>query len=166
MITAEGARILARYNAWQNGWIFETLAGWTDAARRADRGGFFGSVQGTLSHLSWADQIWMSRLAGWEPPGGGIADSVSWAGDWPALSGRRARQDADLVAWTEGLDDAALAGDLSWHSGALGRDMARPRALCVLHMFNHQTHHRGQVHAMLTGAGAATGTTDLFAMPD
>jgi uncharacterized damage-inducible protein DinB len=44
--------------------------------------------------------------------------------------------------------------------------VARPRALCIAHFFNHQTHHRGQIHAMLTAAGARPGNTDLFLMPD
>ncbi len=59
-----------------------------------------------------------------------------------------------------------LEGDLAWFSGALGRDVARPRALVVMHVFNHQTHHRGQVHALITRAGESTGDTDLpFVLP-
>ncbi|MEZ5861079.1 MAG: DinB family protein [Geminicoccaceae bacterium] len=70
-----------------------------------------------------------------------------------------------LLEWARGLDPGWLAGELSWHSGAIGREVTRPRALLVAHLFNHQTHHRGQVHAMLTAAGAKTGPTDLPFMP-
>ncbi len=59
------------------------------------------------------------------------------------------------------LDPAWLAGDQTWYSGAAGRDFTRPRMLLVTHFFNHQTHHRGQAHAMLTAAGERTGDTDL-----
>jgi uncharacterized damage-inducible protein DinB len=56
-------------------------------------------------------------------------------------------------------------GDLGWFSGAMGREVTKPKALLVLHMFNHQTHHRGQIHAMLTTAGARPGDTDIPFMP-
>ncbi|MEM6727609.1 MAG: DinB family protein, partial [Pseudomonadota bacterium] len=58
------------------------------------------------------------------------------------------------------------AGDLSWFSGALGRDVTKPLAFCVAHFFNHQTHHRGQIHAMLTAAGHVPPDTDLFLLAD
>ena len=68
-----------------------------------------------------------------------------------------------LVRW----DPAWLAADLTWFSGAAGRELTRPRALIVAHIFNHQTHHRGQVHAALTAAGQRTGDLDLpFILPD
>ena len=67
--------------------------------------------------------------------------------------------------WAHGLDDVALAGDLTWYSGAAGREVSRPMAMLVTHFFNHGTHHRGQVHAMLTAAGMRTDDTDLFMMP-
>ena len=57
-------------------------------------------------------------------------------------------------------------GDLSWFSGALQADVSKPMWMLVSHFFNHQTHHRGQVHAMLTSAGAKPDDTDLFIMPD
>ena len=115
--------------------------------------------------LLWADFFWMSRLSDWEAPGTGIAGSMDFGGDWEGYKARRAEADARLEAWAAGLRDEDLAGDLAWYSGALGREVTRPKALCVLHMLNHQTHHRGQVHAMLTAAGARPGDTDLFAMP-
>ena len=59
-----------------------------------------------------------------------------------------------------------LAGELHWYSHAMGREMAKPYGLCVMHLFNHQTHHRGQVHAMLTAAGARPDDTDLPFMPE
>ena len=75
-------------------------------------------------------------------------------------------QDADIIGWAAELDPAWLQGDLEWLSGATGRRQLRPKGVVVVHMFNHQTHHRGQVHAMLTAAGEQTGDTDLpFVLP-
>ena len=108
----------------------------------------------------------MSRFDGWERPAVAIADSPGWIADWDMLSHRRAEADAAILSWAEGLDAAQLAGDLSWHSGSLGRDVTKSRAECIMHFFNHQTHHRGQVHAMLTAAGARPDDTDLVFMPD
>lgn len=166
MITVEGCRTMARYNAWQNESLYGAADLLDDAARRQQRGAFFGSIQATLSHLVWADRMWLSRFGQGEAPEGGIAGSVSLYTDWALLRTARHALDALIVEWADALTEAELASDLSWYSGALGADLVRPRALCLLHFFNHQTHHRGQVHAMLTAAGAVPGITDLAFAPD
>ena len=165
MIDAGYARAMARYNAWQNRSLLVAADGLDAAAREADLGAFFGSIGATFGHLLWADRMWMSRLAGWEKPAGGIAESLAQGADWPRLRADRSAEDARIVAWADGLAEDALAGDLTWWSGSVGREVSNPRALCVAHMFNHQTHHRGQIHAMLTAAGARPGVTDLVFMP-
>ncbi|MEO1541643.1 MAG: DinB family protein [Pseudomonadota bacterium] len=166
MITADWARMMARYTQWQNGAIFGAANVLTDADRQMDRGAFFGSIETTLNHLLWGDRIWMSRFTGTgSPKQASITDSVREEPDWPALLFARARFDTEILGWAEGLDDATLRGDLTWYSGAAGREVTRPLALCVTHFFNHGTHHRGQVHGMLTAAGARTEDTDLFLMP-
>lgn len=76
------------------------------------------------------------------------------------------RADGRIRAWADRLGPAALRGDLAWHSGATGREVTKPIATCVAHMFNHQTHHRGQIHAMLTAAGMTPEATDLVFMPE
>jgi uncharacterized damage-inducible protein DinB len=166
MITPEYCRLMARYNHWQNDGLRQMVAEMPEDELRKERGAFFGSIWATLNHLLWADTIWMSRFSDVAPPQGGIGDSVGFTatkGDWDA---KRFRMDGRIADWAEGLNGLDLTGDLNWYSGALGRDMTRKKALCVLHFFNHQTHHRGQVHAMLTAVGQAPGSTDLFAMPD
>ncbi|MEM8632195.1 MAG: DinB family protein [Pseudomonadota bacterium] len=166
MISADYCRTMARYGRWQNHRIGREMEGLTAEDLTMDRGAFFGSIFGTLNHLLWGDTIWMSRFDGWSPPKVGIPGSTQFTPDLPTFFAAREKADAGIVAWSEGLTDARLDGDLSWHSGALGRDVTKPLALCVVHFFNHQTHHRGQIHAMLTGAGLATGDTDLFIMPE
>ncbi|WP_338020465.1 DinB family protein [Dinoroseobacter sp. PD6] len=166
MITAAFCRTMAAYNAWQNGSLMSAADTLTEAARQEDRAAFFGSIQRTFSHLLWADTLWMSRFDGWDKPAGGIAESVQFVEDWDQLCALRADADAMIRNWAKKLDEGAVEGRLAWHSGALGRDVEKPLAVCITHFFNHQTHHRGQIHAMLTAAGARPGDTDLFAMPE
>jgi len=159
MITPDYARQMARYNAWQNRSLYREAAALDDAERRADRGAFWGSVQGTLCHILWGDLMWMKRFAGWE----GLpaqSDSASWLG-WDEMVPRRAETDERLIAWADGLAPADLDGDLTWYSGSVKAELTRPRALLVVHMFNHQTHHRGQAHALLTALGRRPDDTDI-----
>ncbi len=108
----------------------------------------------------------MSRFDGWEKPDARISESGDLFLDWEGLVSTREETDGRILDWSNQVVDAELAGDLVWFSGALGREVSRPLALCVVHFYNHQTHHRGQVHAMLTSAGAMPDDTDLFAMPE
>ncbi|MBK9082682.1 MAG: DinB family protein [Rhizobiales bacterium] len=165
MITVDFVRLMARYNRWQNRNLYAAADALDEAARRADRGAFFKSIHGTLSHLAWGDAMWMSRFDGAPKPAVGIAASPELHADWSALKAAREAQDAAILDWAGRVSPAFLAGELSWFSGALGRDVTAPGATTGAHFFNHQTHHRGQVHAMLTAAGAKPGDTDLFIMP-
>lgn len=168
MITPGWCHTMARYNAWQNENIVSAADTLSDAQRREDRGAWFRSIHGTLAHLLWGDLIWMSRFdAGEQPPKvASIAETVALYPDWAEYKARRAAADRRILDWTSRLEPDDLDGDLSWYSGAMQRDLTKPRAACLMHLFNHQTHHRGQVHAMLTAAGARPGDTDLPFMPD
>jgi uncharacterized damage-inducible protein DinB len=162
MISPAFARVMADYNAELNRRVYAAAGRLTDARRREDGGAFWRSIHATFSHLLWADRMWMQRFAGWDGPGVPLSQSGAYhAGPFEDLRERRVALDADLIAWTDGLDEAWLAGDLVWFSGSTGREMRRPRALLVAHLFNHQTHHRGQAHALLTRFGEDTGATDL-----
>ncbi len=165
MITQGYCRTMARYNAWQNRSIYTAAAGLTPEAREMDRGAFFGSIRATLSHLMWADTTWMSRLDGGPGPEAGFSQTAQAYG-WVDLVAERPQLDARITAWAEQVSDATLAGELTWYSGMVGREMRKDFALCVMQIFNHQTHHRGQVHAMLTAAGAEPEATDLPFIPE
>jgi uncharacterized damage-inducible protein DinB len=156
---------MARYNLWQNENLMGAASGLDDAARRLDRGAFFASIEATFAHLLWGDRIWLSRFTGTDAPQATILDSVKMGIDWATFCATRADFDAKILAWAHGVGDAWFLGDLGWFSGAMGREVTKPKALLVLHMFNHQTHHRGQIHAMLTAAGARPGDTNIPFMP-
>jgi uncharacterized damage-inducible protein DinB len=162
MITPGYVRTMADYNRWQNGSLYGAGASLTDAQRKEPRGAFFGSIHATLNHLLWGDQIWMSRFAATpKPKAAGIPDSVGMFASWDDLVRERQAFDAVIVEWAGKLDAGWLEGDMTWFSGAAGREVTKPRWLLVTHLFNHQAHHRGQVHCMLTQAGVKPGATDL-----
>jgi len=159
-------KIMARYNAWQNQSIYGAADTLDDVARTADRGAFFGSIHGTLSHLLWGDQIWMSRFAGTpKPEAASIEAFVGMVPDWVELKTRRIAMDKTILNWSATIDAGWLADDLTWFSGAAQKQVTKPCGFLVAHFFNHQTHHRGQVHAMLTAAGSRPDDTDLFYLP-
>ena len=173
MISPAHIQLMARYNRWQNENLYNTADKLTDAQRREDRGAHFGSVHKTLTHLVWADQNWMSRFTGkpapWfdygaQPWPKSPRESVNLELDWDELKRQRAAFDETIIAWAETVDPAWLAQVFSWlHSS--GRQNSQPYWVLVTHMFNHQTHHRGQVHGLLTGLGAVPDDTDIPWMP-
>lgn len=166
MIDIDYIRTMARYSAWQNGNILQASNALEDAERHKQRGAFFGSIQGTLNHLLWGDRIWMSRFAGTDKPNmASIPESTDETRDWAEFRTARAAMDNTISEWADNLDPAWLEGELAWFSGAANRTVSKPRQTLVVHFFNHGTHHRGQIHAMLTAAGAKPGDTDLPFMP-
>jgi len=167
MIDPAYVQRMARYIRWQNANLYGVADTLSDEERRRERGAFFGSIHKTLSHLLWADLTWMSRFSSEvAKPQAGIPESVSLYPDWDDLKQKRVAFDGTMIAWADALDGAALAGELSYYSRGAGRDMTVPKWSAVTHMFNHQTHHRGQVHCMLTQVGAKPHTTDLPALPE
>lgn len=161
MITPDYARMMAAYNAEMNRRFYAAAAKLSDEERRRHQGAFWGSIHGTLNHILWGDTIWMARFAGWDAPALGIKQSHAMEEDFTRLSSLRAEADRRIQDWAGGMSEDWLKGDYSWMSAAANREIRKPRALLVAHFFNHQTHHRGQVHAMLTAMGQDTGDTDL-----
>lgn len=167
MITPAYVQTMARYNAWQNRSLYGAADTLTDAQRRENRGAFFGSIHVTLAHILIGDQLWMYRLAGTaKPVVMSIADSLKAFPEWDGLKRERVAFDEQIARWADALEPSAFAGDLTWYSYAAGRESSKPRWLLVTHMFNHQTHHRGQVHCMLTGFGCKPDDTDIPFMPE
>jgi len=162
LVTPASVSTMATYNTAMNKRLYSAAARLSDSDRRSPRGAFWGSIHGTLNHLLWADRMWMSRFDGWEKPAVSQAESAALEPDFQTL--RQARIDADtrIRAWAASVDDAWLAGDLTWYSGSIQRDTTMPTSFLIVHFFNHQTHHRGQTHALITAAGEKTGDTDLF----
>ncbi len=155
---------MARYNRWMNERLYEACAGMADAERRRERGAFFRSVHGTLDHLLLADRIWLSRFLGTPSPTVRSLGDELYA-DFDELRRERARTDDAIDAWIAGLDAERLAGPLEFRSVVASSDRVLPLWVAALHFFNHQTHHRGQLTALLTQCGVDYGVTDLMWMP-
>jgi uncharacterized damage-inducible protein DinB len=162
MITPAYVRTMAAYNSEMNRRLYGPASCLTDADRKADRGAFWGSLHATLTHILWGDRAWMSRFAGWEKPDGPLKQSAQLFDDFAALQMARVEADAGIEQWAAKVDDAWVAQPMTWFSGAANREVTASRRLLVTHFFNHQTHHRGQAHALITACGAKTDDTDLF----
>lgn len=167
-MTPELARAMARYNRWMNDKLFAAAAKLTDAERKQDRGAFFGSIHRTFNHLLLADRVWLGRFTGaslndGEMGPGGIRtlDQELYA-DFDELRRERSITDDALDAFVATLTAEKLAGDLRYlRRGAVNE---LPLWHAVAHLFNHQTHHRGQITTLLSQAGQDPGVTDLVAM--
>ncbi|PJI91732.1 putative damage-inducible protein DinB [Yoonia maricola] len=166
MITPEYCQTMARYNAWQNNGLREMISQMDRAELDKDRGAFFGSIMATLNHLLWGDTLWMSRFDGGAGPDVPAEDHKEMTPTPAAWAAERFRIDARISLWAQSLHAVDLVGDLTWYSGLSKHEMSKPIGLCVMQLFNHQTHHRGQVHAMLTAAGQKPNDTDLPFMPE
>ena len=165
MISTDHVRTMARYNRWQNGSLIAAAETLPPEALTEERGAFWGSIQKTFSHILWADRIWMARFEGTERPTQSMAEGAKAHVSLAAYTSDREAYDAHILTWAGTVESEWLASDLTWFSGAAGRELSMPAGLAVTHFFNHQTHHRGQAHAMLTAAGAKPEDTDLFLMP-
>ncbi|MHB2166181.1 DinB family protein [Alsobacter sp. R-9] len=153
-------RTFARYNQWANARLYAAAARLSDADYRADRGAFFRSVHGTLNHILVADRIWMLRFTGEGTPPGPL-DTILHD-DLASLTAAREAEDARIVGWVDGLTDADLAGRFRYRAVTTNVEWEQDLAPALDHFFNHQTHHRGQVHALLTGLAGAAPELDLL----
>jgi uncharacterized damage-inducible protein DinB len=152
--------MMAAYNAWANARLFEAAATLSDEDYRADRGAFFKSVHGTLNHLLVADRIWMRRFTG-EGEAPDRLDAILFddlAGLWAA----RRSEDERIIGYVAELDDAALGGRIRYRTISQPADIEQPLAPALVHFFNHQTHHRGQVHCLLTGLTGTAPALELI----
>ncbi|HEX9903593.1 MAG TPA: DinB family protein [Propylenella sp.] len=152
-------RMFARYNAWANRRVYAAAGAVSDADYRRDRGAFFGSLRGTLNHVLVADRIWMHRFTGRGPTYGKL--DLILHDELATLRASREAEDTRIKDWVDSLDDRKLAGPLTYRTITNPADITQPLAAALAHFFNHQTHHRGQVHALLTAAGGREAAPSL-----
>jgi uncharacterized damage-inducible protein DinB len=153
---------LAAYNRWANARLYEAAMALPESDYRRDVGAFFKSLNGTLNHLLVADRIWMKRLTG----EGEHPDKLNAIihDDRRQLALARADEDDRIVRFVTSLDEAALTGILKYATTS-GKAFEQPRADILSHFFNHQTHHRGQAHTILSiCTGKEPPVLDLLAM--
>ncbi|WP_046865832.1 DinB family protein [Microvirga massiliensis] len=152
--------MMAGYNAWANKRVYDAAASLTDSDYRADRGAFFKSVHGTLNHLLVTDRIWMRRFTGTGDAPTRL-DAILFD-DLSDLRAARRAEDQRIESYVAELDETRLNGLLRYCTISNPTDFEQPLASTLIHFFNHQTHHRGQVHALLTGLTGTAPSLDLI----
>ena len=165
-------RRFAQYNAWFNGRLYQVISALTDEERRRDMGAFFRSIHGTLNHILLTDRMWLGRIS--KHPHGFrslaktplVFEIESLAQilyeDFPELAAQRRETDTAIGHLVEDLTPGVLESNLSY-SRSTGQSMVAPFWHVVAHLFNHQTHHRGQITALLFQLGHDPGLTDFMA---
>jgi uncharacterized damage-inducible protein DinB len=152
--------MLADYNAWVNKRLYGAAARLPDADYRADHGVFFGSLHRTLNHLLAGDRIWMRRFTGkGEAPD--RLDGILFE-DFAALREARQREDRRIADYISALSEADLAGTLRYRTTRSPAEIEQELTPLLIHFFNHQTHHRGQAHGILTRIMGEAPSFDLL----
>lgn len=152
--------MFAAYNQWANRRIYEAAAALSQDELERNAGVFFNSLIGTLNHLLVADRIWMKRFTG-----GGEAPTTLNATihrDFDKLRRSREIEDKRIIDWISSLSDRAFDGRFTYMTATDMRTISQRLSPALAHFFNHQTHHRGQIHAILTGIGQKSLELDLI----
>lgn len=153
-------QMFAAYNQWANNTVYEAAAQLTQDERDRDMGVFFKSMTGTLNHLLVADRIWMKRFTG-EGQAPASLDTTLFE-EFEPLHAARVAEDQRIRDWVNGLDAKALAGRFTYLTVTDMRTVSQRLAPALAHLFNHQTHHRGQAHTILTALGKPSLQLDLI----
>jgi uncharacterized damage-inducible protein DinB len=150
----------ASYNAWANRRLYDAAAQLSDAEYRADKGAFFKSMHGTLNHLLATDRIWMKRFTG-EGEAPDRLDAILHE-RLAALRSAREAEDRRIIGYIGGLDEERLRGVIRYRRVSTPDEFVQKLMPALDHWFNHQTHHRGQAHMILTSLGRKAPELDLL----
>jgi uncharacterized damage-inducible protein DinB len=163
VISPSYCQLQARYNRWMNERLYALVGELDDIERKRDRGAFFGSIHRTLNHILWGDRTWLGRFTAnpcnVAPYGAGMFD------EFQKLAREREITDTAILAWSGELTDAWLASTLDYRAASDGRRRQLPAWIAAVHLFQHATHHRGQLTTILKQAGKDPGITDLPYLP-
>ena len=163
MISPTYCQLQARYNRWMNERLYALAGELNDVERKRDRGAFFGSIHRTLNHILWGDRIWLGRFTAdtctVAPYGADMFD------EFDRLAHEREVTDTAILAWSGGVTEAWLTSTLDYRAASDGRRRQLPAWIAAAHLFQHATHHRGQLTTLLKQAGQDPGITDLPYLP-
>lgn len=143
--------MFALYNRWANQRLYAAAAKLSDADYRADRGAFFKSMHGTLNHLLVTDHIWFHRFTGQGPTHAAL-DAIIHE-QFAPLHAARVVEDERIIKFIDGLSEDEVEGRFTYTTIVNPKTITQRRAPALAHWFNHQTHHRGHAHMMLTSIG-------------
>ena len=152
--------LMARYNRWANQRLYAACTALPEAVYHQPRKAFFGSIHGTLNHILVGDRLWLARIERQPAPALELDDQPF--ADLASLAVARAGEDARMITLTDGYDEAEISVPLRYRMVTRPGAVITPLHLCWLHLFNHQTHHRGQIHDQLSQTGQAPPPLDLI----
>jgi len=155
----EHLRLMVRYNKWANARLIKAITALDEADYMAARPAFFGSIHGALNHLLLVDRLWRGRVDGTPYPAKSLDQAVT--PDRATYIRERVNEDDILISFTDSFDADALEQPVTY-SSLVGVDGTDKRRVILAHMFNHATHHRGQVHALLTQVPSDPPPLDLM----
>lgn len=156
-------QLMAQYNLWMNQKIYTICSDIPDEKRKQDLGGFFKSIHGTLNHLLYGDKAWMGRFT--NKPFSVKASAQELYSDFDTLKVEREKTDKEILEWSKHLDSEWLSQEFEYTSNVDNKRRILPSWVLVTHMFNHQTHHRGQVTTLIKQLGYDPGVTDIPWLP-
>lgn len=156
--------LMAQYNRWMNQQYYALCATLSDEERKRDRGAFFKSIHGTLDHIMFGDKAWMGRFV--KTPFTGAKIGQELYSSFDDLRRERERMDAWIHEWASRVEDHWLQSAFTFTSGIDGKTRTMPTWVLVTQMFNHQTHHRGQLSTLLRQIGIDPGNTDIPWTPE
>jgi uncharacterized damage-inducible protein DinB len=163
MISPPYCQLQARYNRWMNDRLYALAGELDDVERKRDRGAFFGSIHRTLNHILWGDRIWLGRFSAnpypVAPYGADVFDKFE------TLVRERELTDTAILAWSGEVTEAWLASTLDYRAASDGRRRQLPAWIATVHLYQHATHHRGQLTTLLKQAGKDPGIADLPYLP-
>lgn len=155
--------LMAQYNQWMNQKLYAVCTDIPDDKRKADLGAFFKSIHSTFNHMLWADRIWLGRFTGQDFAVGKLGEDIY--ADFATLRLEREKLDAFIIAWAKGLNPDDLQQPLQYTSGIDHKTRKGTLWVFVAQLFNHQTHHRGQITTLIKQLGYEPGVTDIPWMP-
>lgn len=151
-------QMLASYNTLANRKLYEVCSQLSDAQRKQIRPAFFKSIHGTLNHIMIGDRIWMGRFKGQEMSSTGL-DAILYR-DFEMLQKMRELEDKTIEVFVSNLSEGFFSNTITYVNSR-GKAYKDPAQLLLAHFFNHQTHHRGQIHDMLTQTEIAPPVLDM-----
>jgi uncharacterized damage-inducible protein DinB len=155
-------RQLARYNQWANRRIYAACAELPESEYMRPRESFFGSIHATLNHILVGDRIWLGRFTGHPATGIHALDQILY-GELAGLRVAREAEDAQIINFCDALDLPTLNSTLRYETLSAPRGKsATPLRITLGHLFNHQTHHRGQAHGLISQTAVAPPSLDLI----
>ncbi len=151
---------MAQYNRWANRRLYDACGHLANDHYHQPRKMFFGSIHGTLNHILVGDRLWLARIEHKPTPKFALDDQPY--DDIGSLKTARSSEDDRMIGLTESYGDTDLSAVISYRTVVEPANVETPLHLCWLHLFNHQTHHRGQIHDQLSQTDVSPPPLDLI----